>query len=137
MPDVTLTLTEEAQKTISAMIGNVHAVGNVYGLESKEYRTVADSLPRAMESILRLGGRITRDGELSLYGSSFIAYGVIFFSDGSARCPDCWQSFKHGVPVGFDPRPDCERCEGTGNIKPTRDDAGNGVAMPGTWSTHS
>ena len=37
------------------------------------------SLVAALVSVLRLGGRITKEDELSLFGSSFIAYGVIFF----------------------------------------------------------
>src|SRR6266545_4364255 len=72
-------LTPAALQVISAMHQRVAAIGDEYGQESSEHVEALKSLLDALVRVLRLGGRITKEDELSLFGASFIAYGVIFF----------------------------------------------------------
>lgn len=68
----------------------VNDVAMMYGETSREHVDMLKSLVLALTGVLRLGGHISRDGELSLFGSSFIAYGVIFhpkYLDGRKRDP--------------------------------------------------
>ena len=73
-----LEMTPAALRVITAMQQRVATVALEYGEESAEHVEMLRSLVSVLVSLLRLGGRITWDDELSLFGSSFIAYGVIF-----------------------------------------------------------
>ncbi len=75
--DTTVTLTPEALQAIDAMHAKVADIGMHYGHSSEEYVKALESLAAVLSQVLRLGGRITRDGD-GLYGASFIAYGVVF-----------------------------------------------------------
>lgn len=75
-----LQLTEEAVQTIGNMEGRVAQIGQMYGKHSSEYLTALQSLSQVLAAILRLGGKVFRDGELSLVSNSFITFGVIFFA---------------------------------------------------------
>ena len=88
-----LEITPAAQRVIAAMQDRVSTIGLEYGDGSPEHVEALKSLVNAYGHILRLGGRIMRDGredELCLLGASFITYGVIFFPkrlDGDQRDP--------------------------------------------------
>lgn len=41
----------------------------------------AESFAKAVGNMARLGGKVFRDGDKSLYVNSFIAYGVVWFAD--------------------------------------------------------
>ncbi len=79
MPDTSLTLTPQAQETISAMLERIREVAIEYGDNSQEHRDMLWSLLYALTNMIRLGGRITKEDDLGLYGSSFIDYGIVFF----------------------------------------------------------
>ncbi len=77
--DRRLELTPGALQVVAAMQARVAAVADEYGEESPEHVEMLESLVDALAGMVRLGGRITRDDELSLLGVSFITYGVVFF----------------------------------------------------------
>jgi hypothetical protein len=83
-----LEITPAALQVISAMQQRVAAIGDEYGQESSEHVEALKSLLDALVRVLRLGGRITKEDELSLFGASFIAYGVIFFPRRTHGVPD-------------------------------------------------
>lgn len=89
MSDVQLSINEDAERTLGDMRRRVDDIGTEYGRFSEEYVNAMRSLLDNLLGIMRLGGRISRDGELSLYGASFIHYGVIFFAkrNGDERDP--------------------------------------------------
>jgi hypothetical protein len=74
-----LEITPAAQQVIAAMQARVGAIGAHYGDGSPEHVEALKSLVTVFGHIFRLGGRITKEDELSLLGNSFIVYGVIFF----------------------------------------------------------
>jgi hypothetical protein len=76
--DTRLELTDGALQVIGAMERRVAEVAQEYGELSPEHVEIMQSLVSALAHVFRLGGRITKDDELSLFGASFIAYGVIF-----------------------------------------------------------
>jgi hypothetical protein len=84
-----LDLTPGALGVIAAMQARVAAVAEEYGEDSPEHAEIAASLANALARMLQLGGRITKDDDLSLFGASHLAYGVIFFPrhDGGKRHP--------------------------------------------------
>lgn len=73
-----LEFSPEALEVIGKMRERVRQVGEAFGFHSTEYIEILESFNGALLSLIHLGGRITKDGELSLFGLSFIAYGVIF-----------------------------------------------------------
>src|SRR6266571_2206324 len=83
-----LEIAPAALKVIEAMRQRVAAIGYEYGQHSSENVEALESLVAALVSVLRLGGRITKEDELSLFGSSFITYGVIFFPRRQGGQPD-------------------------------------------------
>lgn len=90
MSDVQLTITESGEKTIAAMRRRVEDIRIEYGKFSDEYVDVLTSLLDNILNVLRLGGTVSRDGDLSLIVNSFILYGVIFhrkYIDGNERDP--------------------------------------------------
>jgi hypothetical protein len=74
---VRLELTPGALEVVTAMQERVAAVAEEYGEGSPEHVEILKSLASALARVLELGGRITKDDELSLFGASYIAYGVI------------------------------------------------------------
>lgn len=89
MRDVQLSINEDAEKTLSAMRRRVEDIGMEYGRFSEEYVDAMRSLLDNLLGVMRLGGRISKDGELSLYALSFIDFGVIWFAkrNGGERDP--------------------------------------------------
>jgi hypothetical protein len=87
--DVQISINEDAERTIGDMRRRVDDIGMTYGRSSDEYVNAMRSLLDNLLGVLRLGGRISKDGELSLYGVSFIHYGVIWFAkrNGDERDP--------------------------------------------------
>ncbi len=74
-------ITPAAQRTIAAMQDRVTTIGLQYGDGSPEHVEAVKSLMYAYGQILRLGGRITREGredEISLLGVTYMAPGVPF-----------------------------------------------------------
>ena len=72
-----LGFTPEAKNTVSAMRGRVQEIGAAFGRESKEFADAASSLAMSLSSMIGLGGNISEDSDLSLYGvNEFICYGV-------------------------------------------------------------
>lgn len=79
MSDITLTITETAGKRIAEMQDRLADVADEYGHRSDEYVTMLQSFSHVLTGMLRLGGTITPDiAPLSLYGSAYIQYGMIF-----------------------------------------------------------
>lgn len=90
MSEVKLEITEEADRTLGDMRWRVADIEMEYGRFSEEHLIALKSLLDNVLGLLRLGGRISRDGELSLFGASWIAYGVIWhakYLDGYERDP--------------------------------------------------
>lgn len=71
--------TPEAKTTINAMNDHCNKIEAMFGPDH-EYTIKANrSLRGALVTMIGLGGRIGKDGDLSLFGSNeFIAYGVNF-----------------------------------------------------------
>ncbi len=86
--DSVITVTPEALQTMSDMSIRVEKVGQLHGYNSEEYRELLRSYSSALITVFRLGGRISKDGELGLFGASFIAYGVVWHPKNRAD-PEC------------------------------------------------
>lgn len=80
MADTKLEFTEQAIGTINAMRARCTRIAAEFGIYSKEHVEALESLCSSLVAMIGLGGRISKDAELSLYGVSFIDYGVIFHS---------------------------------------------------------
>ena len=76
--DTTISFSPQAVETIQRMADHVSRLGAFYGGDSPEACRAAASLARSLAAVIGLGGRITKDSDLGLYGASFIAYGVVF-----------------------------------------------------------
>jgi hypothetical protein len=76
--DVQLVLTPGVMSVLNAMEQRCAEIGECCGAGSPEHLEALTSLIRSVFHMLRLGGRITKDDDLSLFGASYIAYGVIF-----------------------------------------------------------
>jgi hypothetical protein len=88
--DLQIEIAPAAQKTIAAMHDRVRAIGLEYGEGSPEHMAALESLAIVYGHMLRLDGRIIREGredELCLIGSSnrLLTYAVIFWWPLSAR----------------------------------------------------
>jgi len=83
-----LELTPGALEVVAAMQRRVAAVADEYGEGSAEHVEIQGSVMNALAGMIRLGGRITKDDELSLLGVSFITYGVVFFPHRKDGQPD-------------------------------------------------
>jgi hypothetical protein len=94
-PNRHLEITPEAQQTIAAMQDRTNAIRLEYGRGSPEHLTALESLVTVYGHLLRLGGRIMREGlgeELCLIAVTVgdFTYGVIFRPkkpDGDQRDP--------------------------------------------------
>lgn len=88
MADTKLELTEAAMRNMTNMYERVRAVADKYGRNSDEHMTMLQSLIHALLGVVRLGGRIMAEDDLSLLGDSFITFGCIFHPkriDGGGR----------------------------------------------------
>jgi hypothetical protein len=97
-----LEITSEALQTIAAMQDRVAAIGLQYGDGSPEHADALKSLAYAYGQILKLGGRIMREGredELSLIAvtASDFVYGVDFLPQrhGKERDPLLGEWYVH------------------------------------------
>lgn len=82
-----------AQRVMTRMAERCQAVKARFGTDSAEYRETIESFAYALLSVLRLGGRIYEDvAPLSLYGHSFIDYGVIWHSDHKTDLTGSWST---------------------------------------------
>lgn len=135
---VTLEITEAAESNISAMLVRVGTIGATYGESSPEYKLASDSLLTSLAQVLRLGGRITAEDDLSLYCVSFIHYGVVFHAKrNSVICERCGGTkvspaghYSDGTAY---PESECNSCygEAPGSYQLVRDQ------LLGEWSVHS
>lgn len=78
MEDAKLVIDTSAMTVLGNMQQRVTAIGKQYGEHSPEHVEVLKSFNEALMSVLRLGGKVLSDGELSLVSLSFITYGVVF-----------------------------------------------------------
>lgn len=76
----TLRFSPLAVKTLHAMSDHVLWLREHFGEDSSEHVRAAASLARSLVAMIGLGGEVTRDGDLSLYGVSDtgLHYGVNF-----------------------------------------------------------
>lgn len=81
MPDVKLEFTEAAVIELGNMQQRVRDIGQTFGINSNEYVEAQESLIHGLLSVIRLGGQISKDGELCLYGASFIHFGLVWHPD--------------------------------------------------------
>lgn len=73
---------QRAVQTVQRMGDYVARLRSFYGEDSVEHRQAAASLAHSLQAMIGLGGRVSQDGELGLYGVSLIHYGVVFHSRG-------------------------------------------------------
>jgi len=77
-----LDFTNEAFDEFTNMRNHVLMIRNFYGLESPEFIKVSESFNNVVYNMVRLGGRIFRDGNLSLIAANdFITYGIVWFGN--------------------------------------------------------
>lgn len=81
-----VTFTPEASETISNIENYLYLIEMHFGQNSDENKTARQSWHQALVQIVRLGGRVSRDGDLALVGISFITYGVIFHTTYGPHC---------------------------------------------------
>jgi hypothetical protein len=76
----TLMLTDKAVNNLDAMHAHVDYISAFYGHGSQEHLKASTSLNRALTQMIALGGRISADSELGLYGITEYGmhYGVVF-----------------------------------------------------------
>lgn len=77
MADKEIVFTEQALEAVEEIAGRIGAIRATFGENSQEYLTATQSALHALLQVIRLGGRISRDGKCSLLGVSFITYGVV------------------------------------------------------------
>ena len=77
----TIEFTQEALKTIEAMENQCHEIRHFYGDSHRKTRRAYQTLAHSLRAMIGLGGRISRDEDLSLYGVGFIHYGIVWFGD--------------------------------------------------------
>jgi hypothetical protein len=74
-----LVFTPEALKVMSDMGDRVAVIRSHFGEYSEEFSNIAASYAGSVSNMIRLGGRVYADGELSLIvGNDFLTYGVVF-----------------------------------------------------------
>jgi hypothetical protein len=76
--DTKLELTPRALQNLANMQRRVNAIGSEFGFNSDQYRQVLESFNQALLGIIRLGGRVTAEDDLSLLVDSFITVGCIW-----------------------------------------------------------
>lgn len=75
--DYDVTIHESAQKVVRDMQARVADLGRFYGESSPQYTKAVASLANVLTTLLTMGDvRMTRDGDLSLYGVT--SYGLHF-----------------------------------------------------------
>lgn len=77
MVDVRLEITEGAQRNLSNMERRVADIGQQYGERSAEYVEALRSLNQSLFNLLRLGGRVGPEDELSLISAGPFTFGII------------------------------------------------------------
>lgn len=92
--DTAISFAPQAVQTIQRMGDHVSRLGTFYGEHSPEHCRAATSLAHCLAAVIGLGGRITQDSDLGLYGVSFFHYGVVFHA---ARVPEPY-AHVDGVP---------------------------------------
>lgn len=78
MIDVRLELTEGAIRNIGNMEKRTGDIAKAYGVGSPEHLETLQSLLGAFATLLRLGGRVGPEDELSLVSAGPITFGLIF-----------------------------------------------------------
>jgi hypothetical protein len=78
MSDTKITIAENANKVIDAMVNHARLTGVQHGIGSPAHIKTTESLLHAMTNLLRLGGEVWRDGALEVYGrtESGMEYGI-------------------------------------------------------------
>lgn len=82
MSDTTITFTPEAMRNIRNMRHRVNEISMYYGVDSPQSERASSSFAHSLVSMLELGGRITAEDDLGLYGvNDYIHYGVVFHAE--------------------------------------------------------
>jgi hypothetical protein len=90
-PEPTITFTPEALKVIRDMRWRCHVIADHYGHGGAEHLAALESFATSITAMLGLGGRITADGDLSLYGvSPTIHFGVNWSPDRRDQLVGTW-----------------------------------------------
>lgn len=71
-------ITPQAQQNILNCLQKVKELRFKYGEDSEEYKRASWSLIHSLETALSFGGHISAEDELSLYGASFMHFGMIW-----------------------------------------------------------
>lgn len=137
MGNTMIELTPEAERNIGNMLRRVGEISNYYGFHD-EYKKASESLLTSLAQMIRLGGYIYAEDDLSLNGVSWITYGVIFHHKrNSVICARCNGTkiapageYSDGTPY---PESECNSCYGSAP------DSYQLVPDPllGEWSVHS
>ena len=77
-PDFPLQITDGAQQNIIDCVWRIIEISNRYGYRSEDPLQAMESFVTSIAAVFRLGGYVTPEDDLSLYGASFIHYGMIF-----------------------------------------------------------
>lgn len=77
---ISLEITDSACKNIENMQKRVWDIANKHGHNSVEYQKAQLSFQQALMQILRFGGKLFAEDDLSLILDSYITLGVIFHS---------------------------------------------------------
>lgn len=99
-----LEFTDEGLSEFTRMSDHVTRLGNYYGESSVEYFTALQSFHQCVASLIRLGGRASKDGEFNLisYTPSGFVYG--FNSHKRDFSPETAQMLPDEIPDTY-PRP--------------------------------
>ena len=136
MPEKTITYSESAITTISAMYEHVEKLSNAYGPDSAQHQRAAGSLARVMRQTVMAGfgstADVSRDGDLSLYVvEGTFHYGVIWHGvRRGCLTPGC-KAYLNDDGTAWAYSRDHEMCD---NHQP---DYPLDFPHPGEWSTHS
>jgi hypothetical protein len=92
-----LTFTPQAITTLNKMRNTIAEIGAHYGMNSVEYLNANSTFAHCITSLITLGGDISADGELSLFGYSKLANSEHGFSYGmvwhSRKAPEEYRNF--------------------------------------------
>ena len=76
--DRTIVLTPGAQRNLENMQQRVWDIANTYGLNSVDYQKALLSFQQCIMQMLRFGGKVYGEDDLSLIVESYITLGIIF-----------------------------------------------------------
>ena len=89
-----LTFTDQAIATLNRMRVKIGEIGTHYGMNSVEYLNANSTFCHSITTLITLGGNITADGELNLFGHSGIGDGFSYGMVWSGRkAPDEYYNF--------------------------------------------